>query len=88
MAEGIVDRDALGAVTHVRLRSLVRRWVQDYGYVTTNQDVGYWLAPRGLTQAIDTTDLVVGLTKHRGEPNAAAVTDEALGLVSLPASTA
>ena len=52
-AEGIVDRDALGAVTHVRLRSLVRRWVQDYGYVTTNQDVGYWLAPRGLTQATD-----------------------------------
>ena len=41
-----------------------------------------------LLQAIDTTDLVVGLTKHRGEPNAAAVTDEALGLVSLHASTA
>lgn len=41
-----------------------------------------------LLQAIDTTDLVVAPTKHRGEPNAAAVTDEALGLVSLHASTA
>lgn len=52
-AEGIVERDARGAVTDARRRSLLRRWVQDYGYATTNPDVGYWLAPRGLTQATD-----------------------------------
>ena len=52
-AEGIVDRDARGAVTNVRRRSLVRRWVQDYGYATTNHGVGYLLAPRGLAQVSD-----------------------------------
>ena len=52
-AEGIVDRDARGAVTDVRRRSLVRRWAQDYGYATTNHGVGYWLAPRGLAQVSD-----------------------------------
>lgn len=52
-AEGIVDRGARSAVTGVRRRSLVRRWVQDYGYATTNHGVGYWLAPRGLAQVTD-----------------------------------
>lgn len=51
--EGIVDRDARGAVTDVRRRSLLRRWVQDYAFASTNPGVGYWLAPRGLTQATD-----------------------------------
>ncbi len=53
VAEGIVDRGARGAVTGVRRRSLVRRWVRDYGYATTNPGVGYWLAPRGLAQVSD-----------------------------------
>lgn len=52
-AEGIVDRDARGAVSNVRRRSLLRRWAQDYGYATTNPAVAYWLAPRGLAQVID-----------------------------------
>ena len=52
-AEGIVDRDARGAVSNVRRRSLLRRWAQDYGYATTNPGLGYWLAPRGLAQVID-----------------------------------
>ncbi len=52
-AEGIVDRDARGALTGVRRRSLLRRWVQDYGYATTNPGLGYWLAPRGLAQVTD-----------------------------------
>ena len=41
-----------------------------------------------LLQAIDTAELVVGLAKQRAEPNAAAVADEALGLLRLHASTA
>lgn len=49
-AEGIVDRNDRGAVVGVRRRALLRRWVQDYGYPTANPAVGYWLAPRGLTQ--------------------------------------
>jgi len=53
VAEGIVDRDARGAVTNVRRRSLLRRWAQDYAYATTNPGVGYWLAPRGLAQVTD-----------------------------------
>ncbi len=53
VAEGVVDRDARGAVTDVRRRSLLRRWVQDYAYATTNPGVVYWLAPRGLAQASD-----------------------------------
>ena len=52
-AEGIVDRDARGAVSNVRRRSLVRRWAQDYRYATTNPGLGYWLAPRGLAQVTD-----------------------------------
>lgn len=52
-AEGIVDRDARGAVTNVHRRSLMRRWAQDYGYATTNPDLGYWLATRGLAQVAD-----------------------------------
>lgn len=51
--EGIVDRDARGALTGVRRRSLLRRWVQDYGYATSNPAVAYWLAPRGLAQVTD-----------------------------------
>lgn len=52
-AEGIVDRDARGALNAVRLRSLLRRWVQDYRYATTNHGLGYWLAPRGLAQVTE-----------------------------------
>ncbi|MBK8460145.1 MAG: hypothetical protein IPL43_08125 [Micropruina sp.] len=52
-AEGIVDRVARGGVTNVRRRSLLRRWVQDYGYATTNHGLGYWLAPRGLAHVTD-----------------------------------
>ena len=52
-AEGIVDRDARGALNAVRRRSLLRRWVQDYRYATTNHGLGYWLAPRGLAQVTE-----------------------------------
>ena len=61
-AEGIVDRDAQGAVTGIRRRSLLRRWAQDYGYATTNSGVGYWLAPRGLAQVIDRLAQQEGVT--------------------------
>lgn len=41
-----------------------------------------------LLQAIDTADLVQGLTKHRAEPNASVVADDALEILRLNASTA
>ena len=40
-----------------------------------------------LLQAIGTAELVLGLTQHRGEPNAAAVADEALELLRLHATS-
>lgn len=40
-----------------------------------------------LLQAVATADLVHGLTKHRGEPNAAAVADEAVQNLRLHATT-
>lgn len=61
-AEGIVDRDARGAVTGVRRRSLLRRWVQDYGYATTNAGMGYWLAPRGLAHVTERLAQQEGVT--------------------------
>ncbi len=60
--EGVIDRDAGGAVTAVRRRALVRRWAQDYRYATTNTGVGYWLAPRGLERALDRLDGQEGVT--------------------------
>lgn len=50
-AEGIVDRDETGAVTSVRRRDLIRRWVQDYSFPKANPTVGYFIAPRGLERA-------------------------------------
>lgn len=63
--EGIVDRDEVGAVTRVRRRDLIRRWVLDYSFATANSNAGYYIAPRGLTRAIailEDTDGGVTLT--------------------------
>lgn len=51
--EGIVERDSAGAVTTVRARDLVRRWVQDYSFAKSNRSVAYYLAPRGLDRALE-----------------------------------
>lgn len=40
-----------------------------------------------LLRAVDTAGLVLGLTRHREEPNAAAVSEEALGILRLHTST-
>lgn len=40
-----------------------------------------------LLQAVETADLVLGLTKHRSEPNAAAVADEAVQILRLHATS-
>lgn len=44
---GAVERDSTGAVTAVDRRLLLERWVQDYGFFTTNPEVHWFLAPRG-----------------------------------------
>ena len=40
-----------------------------------------------LLQAVDTAELVLGLTGHRGEPNAAAVADEAVEILRMHATS-
>lgn len=44
---GAVERDSSGVVTVVDRRLLLERWVQDYGFFTTNSEVHWRLAPRG-----------------------------------------
>ncbi|HEY5856101.1 MAG TPA: helix-turn-helix domain-containing protein [Aldersonia sp.] len=55
-SEGIVDRDATGGVVAVRRRALLRRWVVDYSFATTNTSVGYYIAPRGLERTLARLD--------------------------------
>ena len=51
-AEGIVDRDERGAVTAVRRRALIQRWVRDYAFTKPNESVGYYIALRGLDHTL------------------------------------
>ncbi len=44
---GAIERDSTGAVTAVDRRLLLERWVQDYGFFTTNSEVHWFLASRG-----------------------------------------
>lgn len=55
-AEGVIDRDERGGVVGVRRRALVRRWVRDYSFATTNGSVGYFIAPRGLDRTLARLD--------------------------------
>jgi len=52
VAEGIVERDAAGAVLGVRRRALIRRWVSDYTFTKSNTSVRYCIAPRGLDRTL------------------------------------
>lgn len=45
--EGLVTRDARGAVTSVEWEATIRRWTQDYEFSRSNR-VSYYLEPRGL----------------------------------------
>lgn len=49
--EDLIAKDAEGAVIEVKKRSLMFRWVQDYGLMTTNQAVPV-LAPRGIDRVL------------------------------------
>jgi len=55
-AEGVVDRDERGAVAAVRRPSLIRRWVQDYSFLTANGQPQYFIAPRGLDRTLKKLD--------------------------------
>ena len=50
--EGVLDRDERGAVTVVRRRALVRRWVQDYSFRRTNLSPRHVIAPRGIDRTL------------------------------------
>lgn len=45
--EGLATRDDRGRVTVADWAQMLRRWSDDYGFVSTNQ-VSRWIAPRGL----------------------------------------
>lgn len=77
VAEGIVDRDSRGAVTRVRRRALLRRWVVDYSFAKTNRSVGYYIAPRGLDRTLERLEDVPGV----------AITGSAAARRLLPASS-
>ncbi|WP_086819446.1 hypothetical protein [Allokutzneria sp. NRRL B-24872] len=49
--EGLIGRSEAGEVTRVRKRSLVRRWSQDYGLMTSNEVVRM-IDPRGVEHAL------------------------------------
>src|SRR5699024_10339947 len=51
--EGALDRDERGAVTVVRRRALIRRWVQDYSFLGTNRSARHLIAPRGLDRTLN-----------------------------------
>ncbi|MGA4508465.1 hypothetical protein ACQB6R_09765 [Propionibacteriaceae bacterium G1746] len=53
VAESVVDRSPHGDVTAVRRRALIERWVRDYSFEKTNQDVGWFIHPRGLDRALE-----------------------------------
>jgi hypothetical protein len=49
--EGAVERDDRGAVTAVRRRLLLDRWIQDYSFRASNRDLIWALDPRGADHA-------------------------------------
>lgn len=53
VGERVLDRDERGAVTVVRRRALIRRWVQDYSFLMTNGAPRHYIAPRGLHRTLD-----------------------------------
>lgn len=52
VAEGAIDRDASGAVSQVRRRTLLDRWTTDYSFESSNSIVLDYLAPRGLASIV------------------------------------
>jgi hypothetical protein len=76
-AESIVDRDEAGAVTVVRRRALIRRWVSDYSFAQANQSVRFCIAPRGLGRVL----------ARIGEHPDVAITGSAAARRLLPEST-
>lgn len=76
--EELIERDPTGAVSAVRKRSLVQRWAEDYGLMTTNNPIPM-LAPRGIEQTM----------RHlRTFSGSYAVTSEAALRAHLPDQTA
>jgi hypothetical protein len=62
MADGAIQRDASGKVIEVNRRQLLNRWSLDYQALRSNGAAGWFVAPRGLDNA---------LTKLRDTPGVA-----------------
>lgn len=52
-AESIIERDDSGRVATINRPALLERWTQDYSFEGTNPSVTYFIAPRGLSRAVD-----------------------------------
>lgn len=51
-AEGAIERGDRGAITSVRKRALVRRWIRDYSFERSNRSVGCFIATRGIERTL------------------------------------
>jgi len=51
-AESSIVRDSGGKVTSIDRRQVLERWVLDYRVLTSNSDVQYFVAPRGINKTI------------------------------------
>ena len=50
-AEDAITRDTTGKITAVNRRQVLSRWTLDYRVLTSNLDVRYYVAPRGIEKA-------------------------------------
>lgn len=81
--EGLLTRQARGAVTEVNWDELIRRWAQEYR-VTKNNAATYMLEPRGLTPLLSglrSTTLRYALTGSVAASMRAAVAPPALAML-------
>lgn len=51
--DGVVARDRSGRILRIEKRALIERWVQDYGFLTANKSVRYYIAPRGISKTLE-----------------------------------
>lgn len=50
--DGAIERTDTGAVARVRPRLLLNRWTDDYSFAQSNREVRWYLAPRGVADAL------------------------------------
>lgn len=51
--DAVVTRDDSGRILRIEKRALIERWAQDYGFLTSNRSVRYYIAPRGISRTLE-----------------------------------